>query len=58
MHFRFHILRFCYREFHKFGQAKVIHGGLVLGLRQILLLPQLPQKNDACFKNGQRRLKK
>ena len=32
-----------YRAFHRFGQAKISYGGLVLGSSQFLLLPQLPQ---------------
>jgi len=31
-----------YRAFHGFGQAKFTNGGLVLGLSQLSLLPQLP----------------
>ncbi len=31
-----------YRAFHGFGQAKFSYGGLVLGLSQFTLLPQLP----------------
>jgi len=30
--------------FHGFGQTKFTYGGLVLGLSQFALLPQLPQK--------------
>jgi len=33
-----------YREFHGFGKAKFPDGGLVLGLSQFLILPQLPPK--------------
>jgi len=33
-----------YRAFHRFGQAKVIDGGSVLGLSQFSILPQLPLK--------------
>ena len=33
-----------YRAFHRFGQAKFVYGGPVLGSSQFLLLPQLPQK--------------
>jgi len=35
-----------YREFHRFGQAKFPGGGLVLGLSQFSILPQLPQKKQ------------
>ena len=45
-----------YRAFHRFGQAKFVYGGPVLGLSQFLLLPQLPQ-NDARFKSGLNKLK-
>jgi len=30
--------------FHRFGQAKFTDGGLVLGLSQFSVLPQLPPK--------------
>jgi len=40
-----------HRAFHRFGQAKYPDGGLVLGLSQFSVLPQLPQKN-AQFKSG------
>jgi hypothetical protein len=33
-----------YRSFHGFGQAKYPSGGLVLGLSQFSILPQLPPK--------------
>ena len=33
-----------YRAFHRFGQAKFVYGGPVLGSSQFWLLPQLPQK--------------
>jgi len=33
-----------YRAFYGFGQAKFPYGGLVLGLSQFSLLPQLPLK--------------
>ena len=33
-----------YRAFHRFGQAKIAYGGLVLGLSQFSILPQLPPK--------------
>jgi len=33
-----------YRAFHRFGQAKIANGGLVLGSSQFSLLPQLPYK--------------
>ncbi len=43
--------------FHGFGQGKFAYGGLILGLSQFTLLPQLPlSKNDAQFKSGQYRL--
>jgi len=32
------------RLFHGFGQGKFAYGGLILGLSQFLLLPQLPLK--------------
>jgi len=33
-----------YRAFHRFGQAKFLDGGLVLGSSQFSVLPQLPPK--------------
>ena len=39
-----------YRAFHRFGQAKIAHSGLVLGSSQFLLLPQLPQKKMRASK--------
>jgi len=36
--------------FNGFGQAKLGYGGLVLGSRQFLLLPQLPQKTPIASK--------
>jgi len=33
-----------YRAFHRFVQAKIAYGGLVLGSSQFLILPQLPLK--------------
>ena len=45
----------------KIGQAKQVkfaYGGLILGLSQFYLLPQLPQKNDARFKSGQKEARK
>jgi len=33
-----------YRAFHGFWQGKFTDGGLVLGLSQFLILPQLPPK--------------
>jgi len=39
-----------YRAFHRFGQAKIAHGGLALGSSQFLLLPQLPQKMTIASK--------
>jgi len=33
-----------YRAFRKFGQAKFPDGGLILGLSQFSILPQLPLK--------------
>jgi hypothetical protein len=33
-----------YRAFHRFGQAKLADGGLILGSSQFLVLPQLPLK--------------
>jgi len=44
------------RLFHGFGQAKFAYGGLVLGLSQFSILPQLPlmpSMNDAQLKSGQ-----
>jgi hypothetical protein len=46
-----------YKAFHKFGPAIIEYGGLILGFSKFPLLPQLPQKNDACFKSGQKQLK-
>ncbi len=40
-----------YKGFHGFGQTKF---AMVV---QLLLLPQLPLKNDAWFKSGQNQLK-
>ncbi len=42
-----------YKVFHGFGKAKFAYGGSILGSRQLILLPQLPLKNDAQFKSGQ-----
>jgi len=39
-----------HRAFHGFGQAKFPDGGLVLGLSQFSILPQLPQKTMLCLK--------
>ena len=33
-----------YRAFHRFGQAKIAYGGLVLSSSQFLILPRLPLK--------------
>jgi len=33
-----------YRAFHGFGHAKFLDGGLVLGMSQFSILPQLPPK--------------
>jgi len=41
-----------YSTFHRFGQAKICIGGLVLASSQFLLLPQLPQK-DTCYKSDE-----
>jgi len=41
------------REFHGFGQAKFVKGGLISGLNQFTLLPQLPLKIMPDFKSGQ-----
>jgi len=40
----------CYRVFHRFRQAKFDNGGLILSSSQFLILPQLPQKNEAASK--------
>jgi hypothetical protein len=40
------------RVFHRFGQAKFSDVGTIF-TNQFLLLPQLTQKNEALFKNGQ-----
>jgi len=37
----FHV-KFEYRVFHKFGQAKFADGGLILGSSQVSLLSKLP----------------
>ena len=37
----FHLNLILYRSFHGFGQAKFAYGGLILGLSQFALLPQL-----------------
>jgi len=39
-----------YRAFHRFGQAKFLDGGLVLGPCQFSILPQLPQKTRLILK--------
>ncbi len=38
------LLYSIYRAFHRFGQAKFVHCGLVSGSSQLTLLPQLPLK--------------
>jgi len=38
------IFCYCYRVFHRFGQAKIPDGGSVLGSSQFSILPQLPLK--------------
>ena len=48
-HFQPHHLD-IYRVFHRFGQAKFAYGGQVLGLSQLLLLPQLPEKTKLALK--------
>ncbi len=48
---------FYYSVFHRFRQVKCANGGSILSLSQFSLLPQLPQKNDARFKSGQKWLK-
>jgi hypothetical protein len=35
-----------------FRRTKFVYGGLVFGLNQFSLLPQLPQKNNPQFKSG------
>ncbi len=42
-----------YCVFHQFRQAKFDKGGSILSHSQFLLLPQLPQKNEAHFKSSQ-----
>ena len=37
-------LKYLYRAFHRFGQAKFAYGDLVLGSSPFALLPQLPLK--------------
>ena len=44
---------YSYRAFHRFVQAKFAYGGPILGSSWVLLLPQLPVKNNARFKSGQ-----
>ena len=39
-----------YRAFHRFGQAEIAYGGLVLGLSQFSILPQLPLKMTLASK--------
>jgi hypothetical protein len=39
-----------YRAFHRFRQTKLLDGGLVLGLSQFSILPQLPHKMMLGFK--------
>jgi len=43
-----------YRVFQGFGQSKFANGGVILRSRQFLLLPQLPQKNEAHITSGQK----
>jgi len=38
------------RAFHKFGQAKFVHAGLILGSSQFTILPQLPLKTRVDLK--------
>ncbi len=48
---------YYYSVFHRFRQAKFENGSSILSLSHFLLLPQLPPKNEACFKSGQNWLK-
>jgi len=43
---------YCYRAFHRIGQAKLAYSGLglILCLNQVSLLPQLPQKRFSIQK--------
>jgi hypothetical protein len=41
---------YYYRAFNRFGQAKFPDGGLVLGLSQFSILPQLPLKTMLVLK--------
>jgi len=45
-----------YKAFHIFEELKLVVLVWILGSSQFQLLAQLPQKNDACFKSGQKRL--
>ncbi len=42
-----------YSVFDRLGQAKFANGGSILSSSQFSILPQLPQKNEACIKSGQ-----
>ena len=46
-----------YRAFHRLGQAKIAHGGLVFWLEPIFATDPAASENDACFKSGQNWLK-
>jgi hypothetical protein len=46
-----------YGVFQGFSKAKFANGGSILSSRQFSILPQLAQKNEACFKSCQNRLK-
>ncbi len=45
-----------YIVFHQFRQAKFASGGSILSFIQFLLLPQLPQKNEALLKSDFKKL--
>ena len=45
-----HCTKKLYRAFHRFGLTKFAHGGLVLGLSQFLILPEMPQKMTLASK--------
>jgi hypothetical protein len=47
------LLQGIYSVFQGFRQAKSANDGSILSSSQFLILPQLPQKNEACFKSGQ-----
>jgi len=43
-----------FKDLEKLNFVKIAYGGLALGSSQILIVPMLPHKNNACFKSGQK----